>query len=102
MAECPDCRGDGTFTALVRTTRGCQRELIRCGRCKGSGQIDSQQEEWIRIGGTHRTWRVAQHESIGECARRLGITGAELSDMEHGRADPTMLIADTPEVLRDG
>jgi hypothetical protein len=101
MVTCPSCKGKGTIAAFVDTaTDGWFDPTLQCSRCKGLGAVDRQQEEWVRVGGTHRTWRVAQFESIKECADRLGISSAELSGMEHGRADPTALIDDTPEILR--
>ena len=101
---CPDCRGKGTIGAFVDTADdGWYDPTLQCSRCKGIGAVDPQQEEWMRVGGTHRTWRVAQHESIMECARRIGVTPAELSSMEHGRLDPVpLLVNDTPECLRNG
>lgn len=100
---CPDCRGRGKLSAFVDTDAGGWfDDSLPCSRCRGLGAVDRVQEAWLRIGGTHRTWRVAQFESIAECARRLGVSPAELSSMEHGRLDPTPLIADTPECLRGG
>jgi hypothetical protein len=102
MVTCPDCRGKGTLGAFLDGLSGGRyEEAIQCSRCRGVGAIDRQQEEWMRVGGTHRTWRVAQHESLLECATRLGLPVSELSSMEHGRSDPARLIPDTPEVLRD-
>lgn len=97
---CPDCKGRRVLLALVDgpTCRGPME--IACTRCTGTGEIDEDMERWIVIGGTHRTWRVAQHEALGECARRLGMSASELSGMEHGRTDPTRLIADIPEILQ--
>lgn len=74
---------------------------IECRRCMGIGAVSRKQEEWICVGGIHRTWRIAQEESQRECAKRLGISATELSAMEAGRADASRLIADTPEVLRN-
>lgn len=103
MIPCPGCKGKGTIAAFVDTAdEGWYDPNLQCSRCKGSGVVDAQQERWSRIGGIHRTWRVAQHESIMECANRLGIGSAELSSMEHGRLNPDpLLLNDTPEALRD-
>jgi hypothetical protein len=97
---CPDCRNNGYLVAFVDGPNHSGVSTITCSRCKGTGLIDPAAEKWVRIGSTHRTWRVAQHESLGECAVRLGITPRELTDMEHGRECPERLIADTPECLR--
>lgn len=74
---------------------------ITCTACHGSGEVDERIALWVKIGGTHRTWRVAQHEGLAACAERLGINDRDLNDMEHGRSDPTPLWSDIPEVLRD-
>ena len=101
VVECPDCRGTGSLMAMVdfvdRTKSGPMR--IQCSRCKGAGSVDRIMEEWMRVGGTHRTWRVAQHESLRECAARLGIPVPDLSAMESGRTDPARLVSDTPPGL---
>jgi hypothetical protein len=100
---CPRCKGSGTIGAFLDgSSGGWYDPALQCLLCKGLGAIDPQQQEWLRVGGTHRTWRVAQFESILECATRLGVTPAELSAMEHGRANPfPLLLNDTPEVLRN-
>ena len=97
---CPDCEGKGTIIALVDGAHYRGPMSISCSRCSGTGEADLSTERWLEIGGTHRTWRVAQHEGLQECAVRLGIPLAELLAMESGRADPARLLLDTPEELR--
>lgn len=105
MAEttCPECKGRKIVTALVdfADSRKSGATVLLCSGCKGRGKIDLEQQRWQRIGGVHRTWRVAQWEGQRECAIRLGITVRVLVDMEHGRLDPTRLLQDTPDALRD-
>jgi hypothetical protein len=98
--KCPDCRSTGKIFALVDGPAYSGPMDIPCIRCRGTGEADEHMEAWMKIGGTHRTWRVAQWESLGECAKRLGMTASELSGMEHGRTDPTRLIADIPLELQ--
>lgn len=100
MMICPDCKGSKKLTAFVDGPDFNGLAQIDCLRCKGAGEVNPDTERWMKIGGTHRTWRVAQHESLMECATRLGIGPAELSGMENGRADPTRLIADIPIELQ--
>lgn len=97
---CPDCRGRKVLMALVDGPAYSGPAEIACLRCGGAGEVDEDMERWMMIGGTHRTWRVAQHEALGECARRLSMSASELSGMEHGRTDPTRLLADIPEILQ--
>lgn len=103
IMTCPDCEGSGKLMAFVdfadRQKSGPMQ--IECRRCLGVGAVSRKQEEWIRVGGIHRTWRIAQDESQRECAKRLGISAAELSSMEAGRTDASRLVADIPEVLRN-
>lgn len=103
IMQCPDCNGTGKLMALVdfadRAKSGAYE--IECRRCLGVGAVSRKQEEWSRIGGIHRTWRIAQDESQRECAKRLGVSASDLSAMEAGRSDPSALVADTPEVLRN-
>lgn len=88
------------LTALVDGPKYSGPMQIPCSRCGGDGEVNQDMERWIVIGGTHRTWRVAQWESLRECAVRLGMSPAELSGMESGRKDPTWLIADIPLELQ--
>ena len=97
---CPDCNGRKVTIALVDGTKYRGPMSIPCSRCNGTGLTDPVRERWIEIGGTHRTWRVAQHESQRECAVRLGFTLTELSAMESGRTDPEMLLWFLPPELR--
>lgn len=97
---CPDCKGRKVVLALVDGPEYSGPAELACMRCKGTGEVDPDTERWMKIGGTHRTWRVAQHESLAECAKRLGMGSAELSGMENGRTDPTRLIADIPAELQ--
>lgn len=99
---CPDCKGKGKLFALVDGPSYSGAADVECSRCKGHGMVNKAMERWQRIGGTHRTWRVAQHESLRDCASRLGITVPHLCDMEQGRVDSSPLIGDTPEALRHG
>lgn len=97
--KCPDCR-NGKIFALVDGADYSGTAHIPCMRCQGTCEVDENTERWMKIGGVHRTWRVAQWESLGDCARRLGMNAADLSAMEHGRKDPTRLIADIPLELQ--
>lgn len=99
MITCPDCRGRKSLTALADGPNYRGPMLVHCHRCRGTGEVDPGTERWMRIGGTHRTWRVAQHESLRDCAGRLGVSAAKLSAMENGRADPARLLAHIPPIL---
>ncbi|WP_316176282.1 hypothetical protein [Bradyrhizobium sp. SZCCHNRI1073] len=100
MIVCPDCKGKKQMMAFVDGQDFNGVAEIACLRCRGSGEVCEDTERWMKIGGIHRTWRVAQWESLAECANRLGMGAAELSAMEQGRKDPTRLIADIPLELQ--
>jgi hypothetical protein len=108
---CESCGGNGFTTAMVRTQAdtplvrdgrqiGSGVATITCPRCKGAGEIDLAHELWAKIGATHRTWRIAQHEGLAACAERLGIEDRHLNEMEHALSDPAPLLADIPDVLK--
>jgi hypothetical protein len=98
---CPDCSGNGFNSALVDGPNNRGLTHIKCSACDGSGEVEDLDPGWVLIGTTHRTWRVAQHEGLAACGERLGIDPRNLNDMEHGRADPSVLLADIPEILRE-
>lgn len=98
---CLGCDGAGRLTAFVdgrdengRRWGGVQE--VACPTCAGTGRISVEKADWIAKGRAHRTARVDRKESIFEAAKRLGITSAELSAMENGRADPKMLLERQP------
>ena len=89
---CPRCRGSGIVAAFVETaTHGYFDPMLQCSLCRGDGHISATTADWLARGEVHYKARVARGESASECARRLGISAAELSGMEHGRADPSRL-----------
>lgn len=89
---CPDCHGKGTIAAFVdREDDGYFAPALRCLRCKGEGTISAQEAEWITRGRVCIDRRRASEESLRDMAKRLGMTPAEASAMEHGRADPAPL-----------
>jgi hypothetical protein len=92
--------GNGFTTGFVDGPKVRGIATVNCQRCQGAGEIDHNIEARIKIGGVHRTWRVAKHEGLAACAERLGIDPRDLNDMEHGRKDPAPLLADIPEILR--
>lgn len=93
--QCPACGGKGTVAAFVDTaTRGWFDPNLPCDLCGGAGKITDQQMAWRTAGRAHYKARVARQESVRECAKRLGFRTAELSAMEHGRADPAPLKPD--------
>jgi hypothetical protein len=96
--RCPDCHGSRTVSAFVDFDDPSKRRLmlLACSRCQGEGTVSDQQAAWLRIGDRHRTERVGRDESLMECARRLGMSARELSDMEHGRVNPSRLSTDDP------
>jgi hypothetical protein len=63
-----------------------------CSLCDATGEIADTRAEWRRLGQLHRDERIAiHHKGLREYAASIGITAAELSDMERGRRDPSPL-----------
>lgn len=52
------------------------------------------QKRWVEIGQAHKRRRLARMELTQRCAERLGLTVAELDEMERGAADPARIEAD--------
>lgn len=97
--QCPHCDGFGANAAFIRHANGegSYDPALRCDLCSGTGTVSRQTINWLSVGRTHRDARVGRGESVMECARRLGLTPAALSAMEHGRADPARLKAGLDE-----
>jgi hypothetical protein len=89
---CPRCEGKG-WVGPVHINRGDKphewRERMDCSLCKGTGQIDDDTRAGVEFGKRFRDMRIARGESIRECAKRLGLSTAELSGLEQGRGGMT-------------
>lgn len=92
IVVCPACKGRGTVVAMLDGPRGGRVDQeFTCRLCRGAQMVSAQAIAWLEGGTRHRMARVADGESIRACAERIGITPAELSAMEGGRADPAGL-----------
>jgi len=54
------------------------------------GSVSEQRAEWIEFGASLRLQRQALGRTLREEAKRRGMTMTRLSDMEHGRIQPTI------------
>lgn len=80
---CRSCNGKGSFTGIV-----CPPGRVRtveCPTCRGTGEVEPEQDEWVRVGMLMLQQRVRRQISLEDAARLLGVTPALLGDMEHGR-----------------
>lgn len=82
---CPSCDGTGTIFALVDGPIYRGSKTINCHRCAGVGRITRAQMDAIESGKRIRENRLARNVSMGEEARRLGVSVSEYSAIEHGR-----------------
>lgn len=99
---CPACNGAKQGPAFVdrrarngRMVGSC--EMLDCFQCGGKGEVPDLMLIWIANGKKAREERLVRHETLGDCARRLGITVGRLCDAEFGRIDP-----DTVAGVRNG
>ena len=88
--KCPDCEGRKSFGVIIcgRPLGGCNTGFLACSLCKGTGEIPESQLSWVARGEAMRNDRLSRDMSGREEAKRLGISAAELSDMEMGRVEP--------------
>ena len=85
--RCANCDGTGkVFGFLKYRDNGCTAGQLPCSQCRGSGELSDEQRSRIEDGRRRRDDRVARGLNLRDEARRLGITPAELSDIEWGRA----------------
>lgn len=82
--QCPQCKGERGFDALVNRGGDCTMERVPCSTCGGEGDMDPGYPARLAAGQVLRDDRLARRESLGEAARRMGVTIMELSDREHG------------------
>ena len=86
MKPCRSCDGKGSFTGIVCPPG---RVLtISCPTCAGTGQVEPEQDEWVRVGMLLYQQRIRRQLSLEQGARRLGVAPSVLTDMEHGQVEP--------------
>lgn len=83
MKPCPFCAGAGKIRGFG--CPGFRHVEIDCVECFGSGEVPASREEAITEGERRRQDRIAREVSLRDEAKRLGISPAELSDIEAGR-----------------
>ncbi len=95
---CKRCDGAGQIGPIhVHKADGKHewRESMPCPDCDGTGQWSAERLELYERGQRHRDHRIMRGESLREAAKRLGISPAQLSAFEQGKAGP-----DIPAALR--
>lgn len=84
--ECYACKGVGEVTAhLNYGGSDGEWKIINCPTFVGTCEISGEHAARIEAGRKARHARIIDGISLSEQARRLGITPAQLSAMEHGR-----------------
>lgn len=91
---CPACNGVPAKPALAHFNTGedsaghhWKEVTIPCGVCKETGKVSVAVANRFHEGRSHMKERVANGETLYHAARRLGVTPAQLSAYEHGKAD---------------
>lgn len=90
---CPHCDGKKSVMAFVHFTEEAQAagkvngyQATDCRTCEGTGQVDDDYPERMARADALRADRISRHVSLRAEAERLGITPAQLSARENGRA----------------
>lgn len=88
--NCPDCQGVGYSLAFVDYTDPSLSgpEVLECRRCNSSGKITPEEAARAARGAERRRRRLTREETLHSVARRLGLTAAQVCDLERGLTDP--------------
>ena len=87
--RCPRCSGDGGGMAHINRGLDISThsfEWVECRTCEGLGAIDRERAAMIEEGQKWRNARVARGETLLEMSRRFGMSPADISAIEVGRA----------------
>jgi hypothetical protein len=86
---CPVCHGAKRSLCFVNRGEDISthtQEMLDCLFCRGWGTVSKPELKRWQQGRTLRDARVARGESLMQCAKRFGMSSAELSAVENGRA----------------
>lgn len=86
--QCPHCKGEGGTDAFINRGPDIRTHSfgwVTCATCDGAGTISGAAAQRVERGELLRKARVLRRESLMEASRRLGISPADLSAVEHGR-----------------
>lgn len=84
---CPHCDGKRQVYAFLNHGPDMHASgFINCQACNGTGEVTQEHAARIASGEKARRERIERGESLNDAARRLGITPAQLSARERGRA----------------
>ena len=98
--SCPQCGAVGEGFAFCDGEDGASMKQIKCSLCNGDGRITLHVFDAFRHGREVAKLRIARQESLGECAKRLGLSVVDVSHYEHGRVDK--LTPDKVKTLTEG
>ena len=85
--DCPTCKGKGEmFAHMNRGELEHQWANVKCFTCGGIGSITQEHADRIEAGQKLYRQRLNSGETLGQAAARQGMTPAQLSAIEHGRA----------------
>jgi hypothetical protein len=87
--KCPNCKGKKKIYGIVFKPEVTERVVaLTCNLCDGKGIITAQQKKWAVEGERMYQDRIARGFTLRLEARRRGIDGCVLSDMETGKIKP--------------
>lgn len=88
MIECKACKGSGEVEAhLNYGGSDGEWKVINCPTCRGAGEITTEHAARIEAGKKLRDQRVAAGILLRDAAKAQGLTPAQLSAIENGRAE---------------
>lgn len=87
---CPSCKGNSPRQAFAFVTRkdrscGCEIVTITCRVCDGAGNATAADCLRLLAGMAMRHARCLRGETTFAAAKRMGISSAQLSAIEHGK-----------------
>ena len=87
--NCPTCKGKGTVFGHMNNGQDSGKHIwgnMKCFTCKGAGEITQEHADRIEAGQKLYRQRLCSGETLYEAAKRQGLTPAQLSAIETGRA----------------
>ncbi|TVP12505.1 hypothetical protein [Shewanella sp. MSW] len=89
--KCPTCQGAGHISCFVNTGNDWRKHksnLMKCIPCNGKGEVNGEQEEWIKRGASMRKMMNQCGYTVQSLAHEFDVDSSQICAIIFGRVSP--------------